>query len=149
MYYEQQRNKGNASIQTCLTLVGALVMMLWYSPTLALIAIGLPMLSFAYNDNKPVLNDVNIKFNAGGCYAIVGGSGSGKSTILNLLMASHRSYQGEICYDGNELRSVTANALRRCTGLVVLKNGAVTEQGTFDELMEKRGCFYSLFTVSQ
>ena len=40
------------------------------------------------------------------------------------------------------------NVLRRCTGLFAMKNGAVTEQGTFDELMEEKGYFYSLFTVS-
>ncbi len=41
------------------------------------------------------------------------------------------------------------NILRRCTGLFTLKNGAVSEQGSFDELMEQKGYFYSLFTVSQ
>ena len=41
------------------------------------------------------------------------------------------------------------NVLSRCTGLFALKNGAVTEQGSFSELMEKKGYFYSLFTVSQ
>ena len=41
------------------------------------------------------------------------------------------------------------NILRRCTCLYALKNGAVTEQGTFRELMERKGYFYSLFTVSQ
>ena len=41
------------------------------------------------------------------------------------------------------------NILRRCTGLFTLKNGAVAEKGTFDNLMEKKGYFYSLFTVSQ
>ena len=41
------------------------------------------------------------------------------------------------------------NILRRCTGLFALKNGRVSEQGTFDELMEQKGYFYSLFTVSQ
>ena len=41
------------------------------------------------------------------------------------------------------------NVLRRCSGLFALKNGAVSEQGTFDELMERKGYFYSLFTVSQ
>ena len=39
--------------------------------------------------------------------------------------------------------------LRRCTGLFALKNGTVSEQGSFDELMEQKGYFYSLFTVSQ
>ena len=41
------------------------------------------------------------------------------------------------------------NILRRCTGLFTLKNGTVMENGTFDNLMEKKGYFYSLFTVSQ
>jgi ABC-type multidrug transport system fused ATPase/permease subunit len=41
------------------------------------------------------------------------------------------------------------NILRRCTGLFTLKNGGVTERGTFDELMEKGGYFNSLYTVSQ
>ena len=41
------------------------------------------------------------------------------------------------------------NILRRCTGLFTLKNGAVAEQGSFDDLMEKKGYFCSLFTVSQ
>ena len=41
------------------------------------------------------------------------------------------------------------NVLRRCSGLFALKNGVVTEQGSFDGLMERKGYFYSLFTVSQ
>ena len=41
------------------------------------------------------------------------------------------------------------NILGRCTGVFTLKNGAVEEQGTFETLMEKKGYFYSLFTVSQ
>jgi len=230
-------------------------------------------LAFAYEAGKPVLCDVNMELSAGGCYALVGGSGSGKSTILNLLMASSKNYQGEILYDGKELKTVSAgslydlvsiiqqsvfvfnstirdnitmfsdfpeeeidravrlsglkklidekgadylcgengaglsggerqrisiarallrktpvlfvdeatasldaetsfevldailkldgytrvivthdldeNILRRATCLFVLKNGAVSEQGTFDDLMAQKGYFYSLFTVSQ
>ncbi len=41
------------------------------------------------------------------------------------------------------------NILRRCTGLFTLKNGEVSEQGTFADLMDQKGYFYSLFTVSQ
>lgn len=41
------------------------------------------------------------------------------------------------------------NILKRCTKLFTLRNGAVSEQGTFDDLLEKKGYFYSLFTVSQ
>ena len=230
-------------------------------------------LGFAYEEGKNVLHDVDMDLRAGGCYALVGGSGSGKSTILNLLMASSKDYQGEIRYDGKELKTLSAdslydlvsiiqqnvfvfnstirdnitmfsefpeeeidravrlsglkklidekgadylcgengsglsggerqrisiarallrktpvlfvdeatasldaetsfevldailkldgytrvlvthdldeNILRRCTGLFALKNGSVSEQGSFDALMEKKGYFYSLYTVSQ
>jgi ABC-type multidrug transport system fused ATPase/permease subunit len=230
-------------------------------------------LEFEYEEGKPVLSGVDMELHAGGCYALVGGSGSGKSTILNLMMASSKNYQGEILYDGKELKTISAdslydlvsiiqqnvfvfnstirdnitmfsgfpeedidravrlsglkklidekgadyrcgengsglsggerqrisiarallrktpvlfvdeatasldaetsfevldailkldgytriivthdldeNILRRCTGLFALKNGTVSEQGTFEELMEQKGYFYSLFTVSQ
>ena len=230
-------------------------------------------LAFAYEEGKPVLRDVDMELKAGGCYALVGGSGSGKSTILNLLMASSDRYNGHILYDGKELKDISTsslydlvsiiqqnvfvfnstirdnitmfsqfpeeeidravrlsglkklidekgadylcgengsglsggerqrisiarallrktpvlfvdeatasldaetsfevldaileldgytrvivthdldeNILRRCTGLFALKNGAVSEQGSFDELMDQKGYFYSLYTVSQ
>ncbi len=230
-------------------------------------------LNFSYEKDKTVLSDVDMELKAGGCYALVGGSGSGKSTILNLLMASSPDYNGSILFDGTELRSISTdslydlvsiiqqnvfvfnstirdnitmfsefpeeeieravrlsglkklieergadylcgengsglsggerqrisiarallrktpvllvdeataaldaqttfevldaileldgftrvivthdldeNILRRCTGLFTLKNGEIAEQGGFDELMERKGYFYSLFTVSQ
>ena len=230
-------------------------------------------LSFAYEKDKPVLTDVDMDLKAGGCYALVGGSGSGKSTILNLLMAAYDTYGGQILYDGKELKTISPsslydlvsiiqqnvfvfnstirdnitlfsdfpkaevdravrlsglsklidekgedylcgengsglsggerqrvsiarallrktpvlfvdeataaldaetsfevldailkldgytrvivthdldeNILRRCTGLFALKNGEVSERGTFEDLMDRKGYFYSLFTVSQ
>lgn len=67
-------------------------------------------LKFAYEAGKPILKNVSCTFESGKSYAIVGASGSGKSTLLNLLMGSY-PYQGEILYDGQQLRQVSAKSL--------------------------------------
>lgn len=67
--------------------------------------------SFSYEEGKEVLHDVNVRFESGKAYAIVGGSGSGKSTMLNLLMAARDDYQGHIFVDDTELRKIHPSAL--------------------------------------
>ena len=75
-------------------------------------------LSFGYEEEKPVLQNVNFTFDAGKSYAIVGSSGSGKSTLLNLLMASHSEYSGSICYDDAELRQISSESLYEMVSVV-------------------------------
>ncbi len=68
--------------------------------------------SFSYDDNdREVLHDINCEFLPGRSYAIVGGSGSGKSTFLNLLMASHNNYKGDITIGGKELKNISTDSL--------------------------------------
>ena len=74
-------------------------------------AIELKRVTFGYEENHPILKDVSMRFEAGKSYALVGGSGSGKSTLLNLLMGSYFTYQGEIRYDGQELREINLDSL--------------------------------------
>lgn len=73
--------------------------------------IELEHVSFGYEEEQTVLKDISIQFEAGKSYALVGGSGSGKSTLLNLLMGSYFNYQGEIRYDGQELKQVNLDSL--------------------------------------
>ncbi len=67
--------------------------------------------SFSYEEDKEVLNDISVEFKKGKSYAIVGGSGSGKSTLLKLLLGHFTGYQGSIMVDGNELRSIELDSL--------------------------------------
>jgi len=67
--------------------------------------------SFSYDGEKDVLHDINCRFEPGRSYAIVGGSGSGKSTFLNLLLSGSDKYKGDITIDGQELRTVSADSL--------------------------------------
>ena len=80
--------------------------------------IAVENLSFGYEEEKPVLQDVNFTFNTGKSYAIVGASGSGKSTLLNLLMASHDDYTGSIFYDEAELRQISSESLYEMVSVV-------------------------------
>lgn len=74
-------------------------------------AITLDHVSFGYEPDKPILQDLTTQFQAGKTYAIVGGSGSGKSTLLHLLMGASGAYTGSIAVDGVELREVDAHSL--------------------------------------
>lgn len=68
-------------------------------------------LSYAYEEDKPVLQSVSQNFEAGKSYAIVGASGSGKSTLLSLLMGSSDAYEGAIFFDGKELKQMQSDSL--------------------------------------
>lgn len=80
--------------------------------------ITLQNVSFAYEPEKPVLQNVDFTFERGKSYAVVGASGSGKSTLLNLLMASHSHYSGEIRYDDVELKTIRGESLYEMVSLV-------------------------------
>ena len=75
-------------------------------------------LSFSYEPEKQVLQNICYTFELGKKYAIVGASGSGKSTLLNLLMASHQNYSGTICYDNTELSQISSESLYELVSVV-------------------------------
>ena len=74
-------------------------------------SITLQNLNFSYSQEIPVLQNITYCFEAGKKYAIVGNSGSGKSTLLELLQGGYTGYQGQILYDGRELRSFRPDSL--------------------------------------
>ncbi len=74
--------------------------------------------SFAYEENKPVLNEINITFEANKSTAIVGKSGSGKSTILALSNKLYEIGSGEILLDDVNIKELTEDSLRDRIGVV-------------------------------
>jgi len=75
--------------------------------------------SFAYTDDVPALHDVSFELRSGQSAAIVGGSGSGKSTIAHLLPRFYDASAGRITIDGVDVRDVTLESLRRSVGIVM------------------------------
>lgn len=81
--------------------------------------ISFDQVSFQYAGRDiPALNDVSIHVPAGKTVALVGQSGSGKSTLLNLVLRFFDVSGGQIQIDGQDIRSVDLNSLRRATALV-------------------------------
>jgi NHLM bacteriocin system ABC transporter ATP-binding protein len=79
--------------------------------------------SFSYSSDSPqILHDIDFKAEPGQFVAIVGGSGSGKSTILRLLLGLETPDSGTVFYDGIDLASMNVQAVRRQIG-VVMQNG--------------------------
>ena len=75
------------------------------------IAIALQHLTFAYDQSRTILQDVNIEIAPGSFISLVGVSGSGKSTIASLIMGKHRTYNGQIKFNGTELSDYTCQSI--------------------------------------
>ncbi|MFV9996420.1 MAG: SmdB family multidrug efflux ABC transporter permease/ATP-binding protein [Arsenophonus endosymbiont of Dermacentor nuttalli] len=75
-------------------------------------------LSFAYRDDKYILYDINLQIEDNEFVALVGHTGSGKSTIANLLMGYYQWQKGQILLDGRPLTSLSHQILRNCITIV-------------------------------
>jgi len=87
--------------------------------------------SFGYDANKPVLNDVSVKIKPKEMIGLVGHSGAGKSTTINLVCRFFDVNAGEVLVDGVDIRNIKYDDLRSQIGLVMqetfLMNGSIAE----------------------
>ena len=78
----------------------------------------LESVSFGYNASRNILRDVSLRVPAGTSCALVGTSGSGKSTILRLLYRFYDPMSGSVKIDGHDVREITLDSLRQAIGVV-------------------------------
>lgn len=102
----------------------------------------LDSVTFAYHDRQPVIQDFSLSVLAGQTIAIVGATGSGKSTIVKLLLRLYEIKSGHITLDGLDIQDIMLSDLRRAIGLVsqdvFLFHGTVAENiryGSFEPEM--------------
>ncbi|WP_310602874.1 ABC transporter ATP-binding protein [Anaerosporobacter sp.] len=74
---------------------------------------------FSYEEGNPILKGVNFKVNKGESYAIVGPTGAGKTTIINLLSRFYNLDSGQILIDGIDINTVTIKSLRSQMGVML------------------------------
>ncbi len=86
---------------------------------------------FSYEENRPLIQDLNLEIKSGQRVAIVGRTGSGKTTLINLLMRFYDVRGGQVCVEGRDVREITRKSLRENYGMVLqetwLKSGTVRE----------------------
>ena len=90
--------------------------------------------SFSY-DKQPIIQDISFYLKEGGCYALVGSSGSGKSTILNLLLRLWDTDKGSISIGGVDIRAINQETYQ------TLFASAFQETFLFDDTIEKNVLF--------
>ncbi|GMR69075.1 MULTISPECIES: ABC transporter ATP-binding protein [Bacillus] len=81
--------------------------------------VALENVSFGYEENKAVLKEVSLKAKPGETIALVGPTGSGKTTIINLLTRFYDIQQGQIHIDGKNIKDYDINSLRSKIGVVL------------------------------
>ena len=90
---------------------------------------------FSYDKSKTLLTDLNLSVEPGKRIAIVGPTGCGKSTLINLLMRFYDCDKGSISVDGTDIRKIRRRSLRDNYGMVLqetwLKHGTVRENITY------------------
>lgn len=90
--------------------------------------------SFSYDPEVPLIKDLDLDIRSGQHIAIVGPTGCGKTTLINLLMRFYDVTNGSICVDGTDTRTVTRHSLRRNIGMVLqetwLKSGTIRDNIT-------------------
>ncbi len=93
--------------------------------------LSLKELSFSYTPEHPLLQNLNLLVQPGQHIAIVGPTGCGKTTLINLLMRFYEPCQGGIFLDGTDIRQFTKSSLRSVWGMVLqdtwLSNGTIRE----------------------
>lgn len=106
--------------------------------------VDLDKVAFSYNPSTPLIDNLNLHVKPGQRIAIVGPTGCGKTTIINLLMRFYDVDSGEISVSGHPIKEVTRDSLRRNYGMVLqetwLKAGTIGENiayGKPDATMEE------------
>ena len=82
-------------------------------------AVEIKNVTFGYVEGKTILKNISLKVEPGQTVAIVGPTGSGKTTIINLLMRFYDVNEGEIYVDGKEIRTLTRESLRHAYTMVL------------------------------
>lgn len=94
--------------------------------------------SFSYHKTQDSITDISFSLKQGETLGIIGSTGSGKTTVINLLMGFYPSYRGKICIHGQDIQTMDSRQLRHRFG-VVFQNDMIFEDTIFENINMGRG----------
>ncbi len=115
--------------------------------------LALKEVTFSYKDRLPVVENLSLHIPAGKTIAIVGSTGSGKSTLIKLLLRLYEVQSGQITLDGINIQDLKLRDLRRCIGLVsqdvFLFHGTVAENISYGRFEAKEHEIFKAAKVAE
>jgi len=111
-------------------------------------SIQLDHVAFSYNDNMPVLSDISLEIKRGEMVAIVGPSGAGKTTMMDLILRLYDPNQGAVLFDGTDVRRFKQQTYLRHFGVVsqecLLLNASVEDNIVYGRPYERERVTHAL-----
>jgi ATP-binding cassette, subfamily B, bacterial MsbA len=111
--------------------------------------IRVEQLNFSYEENRPVLKNINLDLNKGEMMALVGPSGSGKSTLADLFLRFYDPTSGIIIYDGEDIRQFKQESYRRNFGVVsqepLLFNATIRENIVYNRVSNEENLSHAIW----
>jgi ATP-binding cassette subfamily B protein len=101
------------------------------------------------DDNKPLLKDISFTVNKGESVAIVGRTGSGKSTLINLMVRLLENQEGSILFDGTDIKDINKKHLRRNVG-IIMQEPFLYSRSLFDNIriMDKEASQHKVYSAA-
>ncbi len=87
--------------------------------------------SFSYDDGREILKNINLNLKIGKKYVILGESGSGKSSLVSLLLNHYQNYQGKITIDGKDYKELSSDSLAKL--FAVVQQNVILFDGTIED----------------
>ncbi|BHH84597.1 ABC transporter ATP-binding protein [Desulforhopalus sp. 52FAK] len=94
---------------------------------------------FSYEPQSPILQDISFSLQPGQTVALVGTTGSGKTTLVNLLLRFYEPQSGQITIDGHDIRDLALSDLRQMVG-VILQDVFILQDTLFANIVMDTGC---------
>lgn len=110
--------------------------------------ISMENVTFCYSSDKPILERVNLEISKGEIVGIIGGSGQGKTTLVNLLQRFADPQEGTIAFDGIDIRKIKLHTLRRTVAVIPQEDLLLNDSIRTNIILHRKGITEAQFETA-